>query len=114
MSILHWKYGQMCQGEFGGAAWIHIRILHGSLYGSYMDPYVDLIWVVYMQMCSQLIQNVNISCEICANVSVGLRKSRGGAAGERGGAAGEQRGRFGGAAGEPQPGPPVDCSIGFL
>ena len=35
-------------GEYGGASWIPIRIRHRSLYGSYMDPYVDLIWVVYM------------------------------------------------------------------
>ena len=48
----------MCQGEHGGAAWIPIRIRHRSLYGSYMDPYMDLTWVVYMQMCSQLIRNV--------------------------------------------------------
>ena len=41
-----------------------------------MDPYVDLIWVVYMLMCSQLIQNVNISLEICANVSGGVWRSR--------------------------------------
>ena len=47
-----------------GPSWILIRILHGSVYKSYMDLYVDLIWVVYMLMCSQLIQNVNISLEI--------------------------------------------------
>ena len=66
------KYVQICQGEYGGASWIYIRTRHGSLYGSYMDPYVDLIWVVYMQMCSQLIQNVNISLDVCTNVLGGL------------------------------------------
>ena len=55
-----------------GPSWILIRILHGSVYGSYMDLYVDLIWVVYMLMCSQLIQNVNISFEIYANLSGGV------------------------------------------
>ena len=59
-----------------GPPWIPIRILHGSVFGSYMDPYVDLIWVVYMQMCLQLIHNVNISFEICANVSGGVWRSR--------------------------------------
>ena len=48
MLIFHLKYVQMCQVECGGAAWIPIRIRHRSRYGSYMDPYVDLIWVVYM------------------------------------------------------------------
>ena len=72
MLIFHWKYVQMCLGP----SWILIRILHGSVYGSYMDLYVDLIWVVYMVMCSQLIQNVNISFEICANVSGGTWRSR--------------------------------------
>ena len=62
-------------GEYEGAAWIPIRIPHKSLYGSYMDPYVDLIWVVYMQMCSQLIQNVTISLDICTNVLGGLREA---------------------------------------
>ena len=60
-----------------GPSWILIRILHGSEYGSYMDLCVDLIWVVYMLMCSQLIQNVNISLEICANVSGGLWRNPG-------------------------------------
>ena len=64
MLIFRLKYVQMCLGP----SWILIRILHGSVYKSYMDLYVDLIWVVYMLMCSQLIQNVNISLEICANV----------------------------------------------
>ena len=48
MLIFHLKYVQMCQEEYGGAAWIPLRIRHRSLYGSYMDPYVDLILVVYM------------------------------------------------------------------
>ena len=48
---------------------------NGSVCGSYMDLYVDLIWVVYMLMCSQLIQNVNISFEICANLSGGVWRS---------------------------------------
>ena len=72
MSVFRWKYVQMCLGP----SWILIRILHGSVYKSYMDPYVDLIWVVYMLMCSQLIQNVNISFEICANVLGGVWGSR--------------------------------------
>ena len=42
-------------------------------------------------MCSQLIQNVKISSEICANVS----GDSGRAAEERGGAAEKVRGRFG-------------------
>ena len=58
-----------------GPSWIRIRILHGSLYKSYMDLYVDLIWVVYMLMFSQLIQNVNISLEICADLSEGVWRS---------------------------------------
>ena len=52
-----------------GPSWIPIRILHGSVYGFDIDPDVDLTWVVYMSMCSQLIQSVNISLEICANAS---------------------------------------------
>ena len=48
-----------------------------------MDPYMDLTWVVYMQMCSQLIQNVTISLDLCTNVSGGLWE-----------AAKEFRGRF--------------------
>ena len=57
-------------------------------------------------MCSQLINNVNISFEICANVSGGLWRSRGGAAGtERehsGPGAGQVRGRFGGGSWKPR------------
>ena len=58
-----------------GPSWILIQILHGSAYGSDMDLYVDLIWVVYMLMFSQLIQNVNTSFEICAKVSGGVWRS---------------------------------------
>ena len=36
------------RGSLLGASWIPIRIPHRSLYGSHMDPYVDLIWVVYL------------------------------------------------------------------
>ena len=80
-------------------------------------------------MCSQLIQNVNISFEIYANVSMGVWTSSGGTAwGQRGGSgegSGKVRGRFGEgsgkvrggsgeATGEPAPDPPVDISMGLL
>ena len=41
----------MCKSvgvDYDGASWIHIGIRHKSLYRSYMNPYVDFIWVVYM------------------------------------------------------------------
>ena len=95
MYIFHWKYVQIYQGEYGGASWIPIRIRHRSLYGSYMDPYVDLIWVVYLYMCSQLSQNVNIPFEICANVSGGLGEAAGARRGKFGEGSGAVRWRFG-------------------
>ena len=100
MSIFHLKYVQMCQGESGGTAWIPIRIRHRSIYGSYMDPYVDRIWVVYMQMCSQLIQHVNISFEICENMSGGLWEAVGALRGRFGQGSGKVRGRFGEGSGQ--------------
>ena len=98
---------------------------HRSLYGSYMDPYVDRIWVVYMQMCSQLIQNVNISLDVCTNVLGGFweaaRALRGrfgeGSGKQREGserAAGKVRAGTGEATGAPAPDPPADISIILL
>ena len=53
----------------------------------------------YVQMCSQLIQNVNISFEICANVSGGLWEAAGALRGRFGEGSGAVRGRFGGGSG---------------
>ena len=97
--------------------WIPIWILYGSL--------LDFIWVVYMQMCSQLIQNVNISFEICTNVLGGLWEAAGALRGRFGEGSGVVRGRFGGgsgavlgrfgeATGEPAPDPPVGILYGTL
>ena len=77
MQIFHWKYVEICQEEYGGAAWIYMRIRHESLYGilygyrcgSHMGP--------LMHMCSQLIQNVNMSLDLCTNVLGGLREAAG-------------------------------------
>ena len=69
MSIFHWKYVQMCVG----ISCIIIRILHGPVYGCYMNFYVGLIWVVYMWMCLQLINSLNILLEICPNVLGGVK-----------------------------------------
>ena len=69
-------------------------------------------------MCSQLIRNVNISFEICANVSGGLWTSRGNAAGKVRGTLGEPsgnpRGTLGEPSGEPAPDPPVGILYGTL
>ena len=46
-------------------------------------------------MCSQLIRNVNISLEICANVSGGLWEAAGALRGRFGEGSGAVRGRFG-------------------
>ena len=78
-----------------------------------MDPYVDLIWVVYMKMCSQLIQNVNISLDICTNVSGGFWEAAKALRGRFGEGSGKQREGSERAAGkvragtEPPPGEPA-------
>ena len=68
-------------------------------------------------MCSPLIQNGNISFEICANVSGGLWEAAGALRGRFGEGSGKVRGRFGTASGrqrEPAPDPPVGILYGIL
>ena len=69
-------------------------------------------------MCSQLIRNLNISLEICTNVSGELWISRGNAAvkvrGRFGEGSGNPRGTFGEPSGEPAPDPPVGILYGIV